>query len=349
MKTSRDARTASAARSRRRGIALLLTLLTLTVLSIVVSQMTTSTSVAALRLRARLAERRCRRALDSVPGIAARMLTERTENLRVDTLDDDWAKPKFFDIGGVRVEITIEDCQRHYDLNGLLAEDLEELETNKRQFVDFAVECGVSYEVATRLADTIALEAEARRLEDTTTQTVTDDPEEPSSTTTTSVPIWLEDFLSLPQLTDQDRQDVRLARVTREDPETFATYDVPFLRQITIWRTGHPNVNTASREVLLHELLNLENPERVVDEILEKREEEPFSTTAEIRSLEELSSDEARQIIRYVQLRSAEFRVTATATLLDQRTALPMRKPTMVLILKRNQAEFTTLWRSINV
>jgi len=334
----------------------MLALLTITVLAILVGQMTTATSVSSLRLRGRMIERRCRRALDSVPGMAVRMLTERTEDLRVDTLGDDWAKPMFFDVGDIRIEIRIEDCQRQYDLTGLLEEDPETLDAEKMQFVNFAEECGVSLDVATHLADTIALEAETRRLEDMTTTTTpaaeTDAAEgtaPPPVTTESAVPIWLEDFLALPQLSDDDRRDILTARVTREDLETFETSDVRFLDQITIWRTGNPNVNTATREVLLHELLNLGDPERVVDEILDKRAEEPFTSTAQISNLETLTRDEGRQVARYVQLRSNRFRVTATATPLDGKTPAGMRKATMVLILQRQGTTFTTLWRTVNV
>jgi len=333
----------------------MLALLTITVLAILVGQMTTATSVSSARLRGRMIERRCRRALDSVPGMAVRMLTERTEDLRIDTLGDDWAKPMFFDVGDIRVEIRIEDCQRRYDLTGLLEEEHEAIETEKAAFTNFAVECGVSLDVAAHLAETIALEAEARRLEDMTTTTTpeaetdADDDAPGAATTESAVPIWLEDFLSLPQLTETDRRDILLARVTREDPETFETYGVRFLDQITIWRTGNPNVNTATREVLLHELLNLSDPERVVDEILEKRAEEPFTSKAQISNLETLTRDEGRQVARYVQLRSNRFRVTATATPLDGKTPAGMRQATMVLILQRQGTTFTTLWRTVNV
>jgi type II secretory pathway component PulK len=330
------------------------------VLGVVVAQMRTRTTVADLRIQVRLRERQLRRALDSVPGLASRMLWEDSADLRVDALDDEWARPKAFDIGDVRVEITIQDDARKFDLKGLLEEEPEKLEDNKRRFIDFAVSCGVANDVAALLADAIAQEAEARRLEDAVELEEPTAPAEgdgqaqeppPAAQPATAamVPLWLEDFLALPQLSDDDRAAIRRAFIIREDPLTLEQSTVRFLDQITIWRHKKANINTAGRQVLLAELPEMARLPELVDAILVQRAEEHFNNTAQIRNVVELTKEEARDVARSVQLNSRRFRVTATARLRQGKAPPGLRPGRMVLVLERRGQAFTTLWRRTNI
>lgn len=331
----------------QRGFALLLTLLVLTVMSILVSQMVTSVAVSRNKVFSRLRERKCRRALDSALGLAMRMLTEQGADLAVDTLGDDWCRPKYFEIGDVRVEIRIEDCARYYDLKPLLEEEPEALEDNREQFVTFATASGVPNDVASRLAEAIIQEAEVRRAEDMVIAETT--PELVAPTDRYAVPIWLEDFLSLPQLTDEDRRAIRFAATLLEDPETFAQFTVKFLDLVTIWRKEQLNINTAGAEVLRYSLPGLADNPDAVEQILSEREEEPFQNVSQIAAIAGIPQDQASQISRLARINSARFRVTATAKLMNEKPTFPMIEPKMVMILERSGMTFKTLWRHTNV
>ena len=328
-------------------MALMITLMTLSVLVVIVAHVMGSATVARNRVYARVHEAKCRRALDSVPGLAARILTEEGTDVQVDTLGDEWARPKYFEIGDVRVEIRIEDCARRYDLKGLLEEEPERLESNIEAFVVLATGCGLDESTARNLASAISQEAEARRLEDLTQTT---DAEGETATTEETVPIWLEDFLSLPQLTITDRRAIRAAYALREDPETFETITVRFLDQITMWRSAQLNVNTAGYELLRYGLPNLADRPEIVDDLIAQREEEPFQNSSQIGGILGLDQDAARQLVTQVRLNSMRFRVTATATLVRGKASFPVRPAEMVLILERKGGNtFTTLWRHSSV
>lgn len=361
MSSSRHATTSPSCR-RRRGIALLLSLLTLTALALIVMQMTSDAKISERRLRSRLQERRYRRALDAVSGIATRMLTETAEDLRIDHLGEEWALPKFFDVGDIRVTISIQDCASRFDLRVLLEEEVEQLEANRLNFINFAEECGVPYQIATRLAQVIIDEAEARRLEDQIEQPAAATSARAASSAGANqqaqagqqeqeaVPLWLEEMLSLPQLSLDERREIIMASVSHTDLETFAEVPVPFLSQVTIWRDGDANINTASREVLMYSVPNIANRASMADAILTFREEEPFTNTAQIRNLPDLSKDEAQLLSQNMRLKSKRFRVTAVATPIVATRGLRTREARMVLILERtgNNA-FTTVWKKVTV
>jgi type II secretory pathway component PulK len=324
----------------------------LMVVGIIVAQVAARVNVEYMRLDARVRERQCSRALDSAVGLAVRSLTEDVADLRVDHLGDEWTRAKVFIVGDVRVEISIEDCARRYDLQGLLEEDTTLLDANREQFVAFAVHCGVEETAARNLAEAIIAEAEIRRLEDevdTETADTTEGAEGEDAATDEQgvVPVWLEDFLSLSQLTDEDRQAIRAAAFLREDPETFEQTTVPFMDLVTIWRYDRINVNTAPREVLLYGLPGMSERETEIDDLIAQRKEEPFLNTAQIQSLTGLDQDQARQVVRYCRLNSRRFRVTARATLLTASRGAVVRPATMTIILDRSGSNvFEVLWRS---
>ena len=350
-------------RASRRAIALLMTLVTSVALGLIVSQMQTTTAVEREQVIRHLKERACRRALDSLPGLARQMLTEAAADFRVDSLDEDWAQQKYFDIGDVRVEVTIEDCARRYDLRSLLVEDSARLETNKASFIAFAVACGVDQALAGRLADAIMQEAAARRVEDQAyieqlassdqqqqQQQQQQQPQPTRPKTEDLIPVWLEDFVSLPDLSESDRRAIKNAQTVRDDALTGEKVTVRFMDQLTMWRNGRPNVNTASREVLLYDVAALKDRPDVVDEILRMRAENPFSSVAQLGTVVGLSRDEARQVSTSVRVNSTRFRVTAVATLRDAKAAGRLRPATMTLIIeRRTRVKFNVLWRQCNV
>ena len=365
--------TSSDRRPVRRGFALLLTLLTLMVIAIIVAQVAARVSIENQRIEVRVRERQCRRALDSTVGIAVRLLTESIEDLRVDHLGDEWTRAKTFQIGDAKLDISIIDCERLYDMKGLLEEETETLDANKDQFVAFAAYCGLDEVVARRLADAIAAEAEVRRQEDATwaeatadttttgagrttsgTGTGTTGTTGATGTTTTTteqpVPIWLEDYLSLPQLTDEDRKALLAASFIRPDPETLQETKVRFADLLTIWRYDKVNVNTASREVLLYSLPNMTDQEKAIDDLVAQRREEPLKNTAQIKSLTSLDKDQANQVVQKCRLNSRRFRVTATADLTTKKGLPQVRQGRMIVILERTGNNvFKILWRSTNL
>ncbi len=326
------------------------------VLTILLAQMQTTTSVAYERLSRRIKERTCRRALDSVPGLASRILTEGAAGQRFDSLDEEWAKPKYFNIGDVRVEILITDCARRYDLKPLLEENPDKLERNKADFVAFADACGLDPFVGERLADAIAQEAEARRLEDTTLveeeaeEGQGEDQEEQTVRSEEMVPLWLDDVLSLPGLAREDREAIRLAGAGYEDPVTLEWKVVRFLDEITMWRKDQVNINTAGPEVLRYTVPGLQEQELVVDEILRYRAEGAFKNVSQLGNVVGVSEDLANELARSVRLNSTRFRVTATARIQGSETGGLRRRPVMELIMERRpNGRCRVLWRHTNL
>lgn len=375
MRNSRP--TSSRTRPARRGFALLLTLMTLMVVALIVAQVAARVSIESQRVEVRVRERQCRRALDSTVGIAVRLLTESLEGLRVDHLGEEWTRAKTFQIGDARLDISIIDCERLYDLKGLLEEEAEALDANKEQFAAFAAHCGLEEAVARRLADSIAAEAEVRRQEDATWAEATGDETateaSPTTTGTTgatgtagtpgttaatagtttteeSRPIWLEEYLSLPQLSDEDRKAIVAASFVRQDAETGAETSVRLADLLTIWRYDKVNVNTASREVLMYSLPNMAEQEDAIDDLIAQRDEEPLLNTSQIKSLTNLDNDQANQVVTQCRLTSRRFRVTATADLVTKKGLPQVRQGRMTLILERTgNNEFKILWRSTNL
>lgn len=346
-----------ARRRRQSGFALLLTLMVLAVLMVVVAHVTARVGVALARSNAYILQRQSRRALDSTVALAVRELTEDIEGLRIDHLGDPWCRPQVYMIGDVQIQIRIEDCARRYDLKPLLAEDTEQLEKNKEQFIAFASYCGLDELVARRLADAIAEEAETRRLEDEVRQEAEAPPAEgdetavvPPTSEAGAVPNWLEDYLSLPQLTDEDRHAILAAQVMHVDPATFEEVTVRLVDLLTIWRYDKLNINTAGREVLLFGIPGMSEREEDVDALLLQRRDEPFLSLAAVQSQVSLNRDQVIQITKTCGLVSKRFRVTATATFPGRKLPPGMRPGRMTLIIERTgNNKFKTLWRQLTL
>jgi type II secretory pathway component PulK len=343
------------ARRRQSGFALLLTMMVLTVLMVVVAHVTARVGVALARSGAHVLERQCRRALESTVGFAVRGLTEDVEDLRTDHFGDQWCRPKIYMVGDVQVEIRIEDCARRYDLKPLLEENAERLEENKEQFIAFASYCGLDELVARQLANTIAEEAEIRRLEDEVKQEAEPAEDEDAEAAALineagTVPNWLEDYLSLPQLSEEDRHAILAAQVMHMDPVTLEEVTVRLVDLLTIWRYDKLNINTAGREVLLFGIPGMSEREDDVDALLLQRREEPFLSLAAVQGQVSLDRDQVIQITKACGLASKRFRVTATATFLNRKLPPGMRPGRMTLIIERTgNNTFKTLWRQLTL
>ena len=141
-------------------------------LTFIVAQIQLSTGIEYKQIRDHIRVRQLQRALDGAPGLAMRMLEEETADMTMDSLQDEWARDKFFDVQldderTIRLTIHIEDCAGKYDLKPLLEENADTLSRNIENFVAFAAACGLDQVVADRLARAIADEADLHRTEDT--------------------------------------------------------------------------------------------------------------------------------------------------------------------------------------
>lgn len=375
-----DRQTVSATRTAQRGFALLLTLLVLSVISLIVGQVAARVNVDFQQGEMRMRERQCRRVLDSTLGIAVRLLTEDTAGLRIDHLGEEWTRAKTFQIGDGRLDISIVDCDRFYDLKGLLVDgdtDPATLEANRTQFVAFAAYCGLDQAVAEKLADAIIAMADIRREEDAvwaeqmaaqaaaeteTTGNATTTPAADGTSGTTSSesptvvsdeetrPVWLEDYLHLPGLTDDDRRAILAATFEREDPETGEKTKVRFVDLLTIWRASKINVNTASLEVLKFALPDMTEQDEGLQRLIEARDESPITNVSAIRTFANLDLQQSTEVLQKCQIKSTRFRVTATATMGRIKGLSNMRVGRMVLILERTgNNQFKVLWRSVNL
>lgn len=268
----------------KRGAVLLLTLLVWASLTIVVAQMDTSSFVALEQAFANTQQRQCRRALDSVPGIVSRMLTETGADRSFDSLEDHWALPKVFtfDIGQddqLTLTVSISDISARYDLKGLLDENPDRARAAAEDFIEFAEAGGLDSFSAAEIANSILNEAIHRRAED---QAVMDEIQAEGGTAQQPLPLWLDDFLDLPTVSDETRRAFRAAYTDIVDPATGETIRVRLADQITSWRVGPPNVNTAGLLVLANSGSELRD---IAEMIYEKRAEEPFRTIAQVQLL----------------------------------------------------------------
>ncbi len=337
----------------------MVTLVTLMALTLIVSQILTMTAVEYKEIVTHIRVRQLQRALDGAPGLAMRMLEEKVADMAMDSLQDEWAWDKFFDIQldperTIRLTIHIEDCAGKYDLKPLLEENFDTLSRNIENFVAFADACGLDQVVADRLARAIADEADLHRTEDTVFIDQEEDEQE-GPEQQVLVPLWLDDFLSLPALSDDDRYLIERATIQREDPldPEAPLVRVRFMEQVTMWRQGMPNINTAGREVLLHDVEHLRDKEEAVDEILQRRDEEPFKNVSQLGNVSALTRQEAQSLRREVRLNSERFRVTATATEHRLNEFGEMPEPTghertarMIMIIeRRSRGQLFTLWR----
>ena len=341
-------------------------------LTLIVAQIQLSTRIEYKQAKAHIRVRQLQRALDATPGLAMRMLEEKTADMAADTLQDEWARDKFFDIQlddkrTIRLTIHIDDCAGKYDLKLLLEENPDKLSRNIEDFVDFAAACGLDRGVAGRLARAIADEADLHRSEDAVfIDQEEDQPEgqqqgnrrnkqEQAQQEKELVPLWLDDYLRLPALTDDDRYAIEAAASQRDDPldPEAPPIRVRFMEQVTMWRKAQPNINTAGREVLLHDVPHLRDKEKAVDEILERREEEPFTNVSQLGNIAALTSSEARSLRKEIRLNSDRFRVTATATEYRLDEFGQMSEPTgrertarMIMVVeRRSKGQLLTLWR----
>ncbi|MBN2584550.1 MAG: general secretion pathway protein GspK [Planctomycetes bacterium] len=358
----------------RRGVALLVTVVTIMAVTLIVSQIQLTTALEQKQIRDYIRVRQLQRVLDSAPGLAMRMLEEGGAGLAQDTLQDEWAADKYFDINiddkrMIRLTVHIEDCARQYSLKPLLEEDPGMLEQNVQNFVEFARACGLDAGVADRLARAITEEADVRRSEDAVFLELTEEEQQAeeeaqegagnqpaeSKTTQELVPLWLDDFKNVPGLEDEDRYAIERAYIERENPvdPTGPMVVVRFVDQVTMWRNKQPNINTAGREVLLYEVEQLKDHPEAVDEILIQRDEEPFMNVSQLGNIESLTQEEAKQLQAEVRLNSDRFRVTATATeyRIDEFGTVieaggARRKARSITILERRQGgSLYTLWR----
>lgn len=347
----------------------MVTLVTLMALTLIVSQILTMTAVEYKEIITHIRVRQLQRALDGAPGLAMRMLEEKMADMAMDSLQDEWAWDKFFDVQlddqrTIRLTIHIEDCAGKYDLKPLLEENPDTLSRNIENFVAFAAACGLDEVVADHLARAIADEADLHRTEDTVFLDQEEDekegPEQENEQDKAQeqqvlVPLWLDDFLSLPALSDDDRYLIEQATIQREDPldPEAPLVRVRFMEQVTMWRKGLPNINTAGREVLLHDVEHLRDKEEAVDEILERRDEEPFKNVSQLGNIGALTRQEARSLRNELRLNSERFRVTATAAehLLNEFGEMPEptgreRTARMIMIIERRSGgQLFTLWR----
>jgi len=361
--------------SRRRGVALLITVVTIMAITLIVSQLQLNTAVEYKQIRDYIRVRQLKRALDAAPGLAMRMLEEPIAGTAQDTLQDEWAADKYFDIPlddkrMVRLTVHIEDCSRFYSLKPLLQEDPALLEEGIQRFIEFAQACGLDGGIADRLARAVAEEAAVRRTEDAVFLELTEEEQEaeqeaqqnagnPQQGQQTQqnqelVPLWLDSFTNVPGLSDEDRYAIERAYIERDDPLDPAgpKVIVRFIDQVTLWRSNLPNINTAGREVLLHDVETLRDRPDTVDEILVLRDEEPFMNVSQLGNVESLTREEARQLQAEVRLNSTRFRITATAAehRLDDSGSVadsgPIRTVRSTIIVERRQGgALYTLWR----
>ena len=104
---------------------------------------------------------------------------------------------------------------------------------------------------------------------------------------------------------------------------------------------------------VLRNVPNLRDKEEAVDEIIERREEEPFTNVSQLGNIVALTSSEARSLRRELRLNSDRFRVTATATEFRMDAFGQMPEPTgrertarMIMVIeRRNRGQLFTLWR----
>jgi len=353
-------------------MALLVTIVTLMALTLIVAQTQLSTKIEYKQAKDHIRVRQLQRALDGAPGLAMRMLEEKVLDRAADSLHDEWARDKFFDVQlddnrTIRLAIHIDDCAGKYNLKLLLEENPDTLSRNIEDFVAFAYACGLDELAANHLARAIADEADLHRTEDTVFTDQEEDQQEGQAQGDQAededqtqqkqelVPLWLDDFLGLPALTDDDRYLIEQATIQREDlldPEA-PLITVRFVEQVTMWRQGPPNINTASREVLLHDVPHLRDKEEAVDEILERREEEPFQNVSQLGNISALTRPESRNLRSEVRLNSVRFRVTATATEnrvdefgeIAEPTGRQRTARTIMIIERRGGGQPFTLWR----
>jgi hypothetical protein len=361
--------------SRRRGVALLITVVTIMAITLIVSQLQLNTTLEYKQIRDYIRVRQLKRALDAAPGLAMRMLEEPMAATAQDTLQDEWAADKYFDIPLdnkhiIRLTVHIEDCSRFYSLQPLLQEDSALLEKSIQRFIEFAQACGLDGGVADRLARAIAEEAAVRRTEDAVFLDLTEEEQKaeqqaqqnagnPQQSRQTQqnqelVPLWLDDFTHVPGLSDEDRYAIERAYIERDNPldPTGPKVIVRFIDQVTMWRSNLPNINTAGREVLLHDVETLRGRPDTVDEILVLRNEEPFMNVSQLGNIESLTREEARQLQAEVRLNSTRFRIIATAAehrLNDSGSvddSGPIRTVRSTIIVERRQGgALYTLWR----
>ena len=339
-------RPASSRPRARRGAALLLTLLVWATLTIVVAQMDVTSIVAMEQSVVGSHLRQCRRALDSVPGIAARMLTETGTDRAFDSLEDHWSLPKVFnfafgenDEDNLTLTVSMTDVAARYDMKGMLDENLERAKSSAQDFIEFAAAFGLDSFAAEEIANSILNEAIQRRAED---QAVMDEIKAEGGTAMQPLPLWLDDFLNLPTVSDETRQAFRLAYAEQVDPASGQTVQYRLADELTSWRVGPPNVNTASLLVLMNSGSRLRN---LAERIVEKRADEPYRNIAQLSifAAQQQSQDqteaEAPLTGADATVLSNRFVVKAEAKYRDQTARLRM-------IVERNaQGAVTILWR----
>ncbi len=330
-------------RRRRRGAALLLSLLVWATLTIVVAQMDVTSMLALEQSYQEAYRTQCHRALDSVPGIASRMLSETGVDLQFDSLQDHWSLPKVFvfrfgeeEEDVLKLTVTIRDVAGKYDLKGLLDESPERSEASGIEFIGFASSLGLDSLAAEEIVTSIRNEAIIRRAED---EAVMDEFAVDGRTAQQPLPLWLDDFLNLPGISPETRQAFQLAFVEREDPASGETVRVRLADQLTSWRQGGPNVNTAELEVLEHSASFLRSR---AEEIVRQRAEEPFRNLSQIQAV--ASAEEAEEQASPLETADAtvmsnRFEVSAMAEYRDYVSRLRM------IVERDAQGSITILWR----
>lgn len=332
-------------------MALLVTMLVLMALTMLVMQVQTSATMSYRQAKTRMYVHQCRRALDSVPGLVQQIFAAPAASIRADTLLDEWNFPKAFliNLGDtdkpqvVMLAISIKDADRMYDLTQLLATDPDVLKTNMANFVAFTASCGLEASAANDLANAIVTQAQLKYTEDQIFVTQPTAPDaapanQPSGATTMSQPtttpalktgmakqptaifqpVWLEDYLDLPGLTAADIAAIQSAYSEYDDPVTGDTIHTRFVDQVTTWSSsagtgGIPNINTASREVLLGTLPTLSGQTDQVDLILQARAQKPITSLSQLGPKAGLSSQQTSQMRKQVGVTSTNFIVHATA------------------------------------
>jgi hypothetical protein len=326
-------------------VALLVTLLVLMALAMLVAQVQTSATLSYRQAKTRTYVHECRRALDSVPGLVQQIFAAPAASVQADTLLDEWNFPKAFliNLGDtdsprvVMIAIQIQDADRKYDLTPLLATDPDTLQTNTTNFLTFTASFGLDAAVSTDLVNAIVTQAKLKFTEDQifVTQPTTTNAgpaNQPAGTSTpmpapaTSLvqpptanfqPVWLEDYLDLPGLTAKDIAAIQAAYSEYDDPVTGDTVHTRFVDQVTTWSSsagtgGIPNVNTASREVLLSSP-TLGGQANEVDQILQARAQKPITNMSQLVTLAGVSTTDSRQLRKELGVTSTNFIVHATA------------------------------------
>jgi hypothetical protein len=346
-------------------VALLVTMLVLMALTMLVMQVQTSATLSYREAKTRMYVHECRRALDSVPGLVQQIFAAPAASIQADTLLDEWNFPKAFliNLGDtdsprvVMIAISIKDADRMYDLTQLLVTDPDRLKTNMANFIAFTASCGLDAGVANDLTNAIVTQAQ---LEYTADQNFVSQPSAPNATaanqapgTTTLTqpamtmtrsatanfqPVWLEDYLDLPGLTAEDIATIQSAYVEYPDPVTGDTVHTRFMDQVTSWSSGAggggiPNVNTASREVLLGASPTLAGLSAQVDQIIQARAQQPLTNMSQLANLAGLSTSQSRQMRKELAVTSTNFIVKATAVYapLAKQPSLDPQAPVLTL------------------